>query len=79
MQDSLNILTGSLLENEQDGDPVMMRDEEQLSDEGLTDDEWKKHLFVEEPVGKHAHNQSACLLRLSYQHRPRRDASKQCF
>ena len=39
-QDILNILTGNLLDNEQDGEPALMRDEEQFSDEGLSDGEW---------------------------------------
>ena len=37
----MNILGGSLLENEQNGDPVIMRDTEQYSHESLTDDERK--------------------------------------
>ena len=35
-QDILNILTGSILENEQDGEPVILCDEERFSGEGLT-------------------------------------------
>ena len=38
-QDMLNILTGSLLENEQDGESVILRDEETCSGECLTDDD----------------------------------------
>ena len=42
-QDILNILTGSLLGNEQNGEQVILREEEQFSDEGLTDGEWKNY------------------------------------
>ena len=49
-QDILNILSGSLLENEQEGEPVIMLDGEQFSDEGLTDDGWTNSLFLEEPI-----------------------------
>ena len=48
-QDIVNILTGSILENEQDGEPVIVRDTEPFSDEGLTDGEWK-HLLLEESI-----------------------------
>ena len=51
MQDMQNILNGSLLDNEQDGEPVILQDEEQFPDEGLTDDEWNHHLLLEEPTG----------------------------
>ena len=44
--DILNILIGCLLEDEQDGEPVTVRDEEQFSDEGLNDDEWKNHHLI---------------------------------
>ena len=30
---------------------AVMRDEEQFSDDGLTDDEWKNHLLLDEPIG----------------------------
>ena len=40
-QDMLNILCGSLFEHEQERVPVILRVEEQFSDEGLTDGEWK--------------------------------------
>ena len=40
-QGTLNILIGSLFENRQDGEPSIIRHEKQISDEGLTDDEWK--------------------------------------
>ena len=36
----LNILIGSLLENEQDGEPVIVHDDETFSCECLTDGEW---------------------------------------
>ena len=36
-----DILNGSVLQHEQEGEPVITRDEEQFSDDGLTDDEWK--------------------------------------
>ena len=42
--DILNILTGSILENRHDEEPVIMRVEEQFSDEGLAHDEWSNHL-----------------------------------
>ena len=45
------MLTGVLLENDQEGGPVFTRDEEQFSNEGLTDDNWKNHLLLEEPFG----------------------------
>ena len=38
----LNILTASLLENEQDGEPVIVHDDETFSCECLTDGEWDK-------------------------------------
>ena len=38
-QGQLNILTGSLLENKEDEDPVIMRDEEQNLHESVTEDE----------------------------------------
>ena len=47
----LNIVTGSLLHSEQDGEPVLLRDEETLSGEGLTDGEWKNHLLLGESIG----------------------------
>ena len=50
-QDILNISIGSVLEHEQDEEPVIKRDETQFSDEGLTDGEWKKHLLLEELIG----------------------------
>ena len=40
-QDILNILVGSLLENEPGEDTVILRDKRQFSGEGLTDDDWK--------------------------------------
>ena len=49
-QDPLNILTG-ILENEQDGEQVVLRDEERFSGEGLTDDAWNNHLLLEELIG----------------------------
>ena len=49
-QDILNILTGSLLQNEQGGEPAVVRDEERFSGECLTDGEWKNHLLLEEPT-----------------------------
>ena len=50
-QDILNISIGSVFEHELDEEPVIMRDETQFSDEGLTDGEWKKHLLLEELIG----------------------------
>ena len=38
-------------ENEQDGEPVILRDEEPSSDEDLTDDELRNYLLFEEPNG----------------------------
>ena len=46
----LNILTGSHLEDEQDGDTVIMRDE-QFSDERLTDGEWKTIYYSSSRLG----------------------------
>ena len=43
-EDLLNILTGRLSENEQDGEPVILGDDEIFSSECLTDEEWK-HLL----------------------------------
>ena len=40
-QDMLNILTGSLLQTEQHGEPVVVHDEEKFSGECLTDEEGK--------------------------------------
>ena len=50
-QVTLNILIGRLLEHEEDGEAVIMRDGGQFSDEGLPDDEWKNHLLLVEPIG----------------------------
>ena len=36
-----HILTGSLVDNEKHGEPIMTRNEEHFSDEGLIDGEWK--------------------------------------
>ena len=47
----LNILTGSLLVNEQDEPTVVISYEQQFSAEGLTDDSWNNHLLLEEPIG----------------------------
>ena len=43
-QDILNILIGRLTGDEQNEEPVFLCDEE-FSGEGLTNDEWKSHLF----------------------------------
>ena len=61
----VNILSGSLLQIEQDEEPVIMRDEDQFSDEGPTDDEWKDHHKSEQPIGSMLTAKSACLLRLA--------------
>ena len=50
-QDMLYVLTGRLLEHEQDEQPVIMRDEGPLPCEGLTDEEWENHLLFEETIG----------------------------
>ena len=50
-----DILNGSLLENEQSEDPVILRDGGQSSGEGLTDGEWE-NIFTD---GKHVHGNSA--------------------
>ena len=63
LPDILSILIGCLLEDEQEGEPVIVRDE-QFSDEGLTDDEWKNHVLLEETIGSMVTAKSACLLRL---------------
>ena len=44
-QEILNILTRSLLDHEQDGEPVVLRDEERFSGECLTDGK-KKNLSL---------------------------------
>ena len=44
-------MTRGLVEDEQDGEPVLMRDEEQYSEDHLTDGEWKQHILFEEPIG----------------------------
>ena len=47
-QDIVNILSGSLLENERNEDPVILRDASQFSSECLTDDECESHtLFTQ--------------------------------
>ena len=51
----LNILSGSILENEQDGEPVILRD----SGECVTDGEWTHHLLLEDPIGSMPHSNSA--------------------
>ena len=50
-QDLLNILTASLLENEQGGEPDILRGEERCSGECLTDGEWKDHPLLGGPFG----------------------------
>ena len=50
----LNILIGSLIENERSEEPVILRDEGQFSGGGLadlTDVECKIHLLLEESIG----------------------------
>ena len=39
------------LKNEQDGEAVMLRDEETCSGKCWTDGEWENHLLLEEPIG----------------------------
>ena len=64
----LNILTGSLLDNGQDEEPVTLRHEEHFSAESLSSDEWKIHLVLEAPTGS----------MLNFLHRSRCIGSDQC-
>ena len=50
-QKTLNVLICILLGNAQDVEPVVVRDEELLSDKGLTDGEWRLHHSLKEPIG----------------------------
>ena len=77
-QDILNILTGSFLENEWDGEPAILRDEERCSGECLTDGEWKNHLLLG-ASWEHVHSNCACLLRLSLLHWFRFAGFHQCI
>ena len=45
-QDIEKIMIGSLFENEQGEEPVIVHDEEQLSDVGLQDDDLKNHFLT---------------------------------
>ena len=51
-QNYLNILIGSILEDELSEEPVILHDGGQFSDDVLTNDEWKSHVFLEEPNWK---------------------------
>ena len=66
----LSILIESFVENEEEGEPVIARDEEQFPVEGLTDVEWTTHR-TRRADSEHAQIQRACLLRLSVLHKSR--------
>ena len=44
-------MVGSILANEQDERPIVVRDEVEFSGEGLPGDQWGNHLLFEEPMG----------------------------
>ena len=77
-QDTLNILIGSILENEQGGEPVILRDEEKFVSECLIDVAWEKPSVARGAKWEHAHSKSACVLRLNLLHRPRFAGFHQC-
>ena len=54
-----DIFTGSLLENEQDEEPVVMRDGGQFPDEGLTHDE--RNVFYDLKTQMEACTQPKCM------------------
>ena len=79
-QDILTILTGSFLENEQNGEPSILRDGERLSSKCLTREKKRQKPSISRRAKwEHAHTNSAYLLRLNLLHRPRFAEFHQCF
>ena len=65
-QEIRNMLTGGVVENQQDEEPDMFHDRETFPGGRLTDGDWKNLTTFRRGDGKHAHCKSACVLGLIF-------------